>query len=205
MIEQLIATDGSPDLPVQYGSRTWIVPKHYIALHGIKGAGLPQLKFPEVLTAENTIFLHYLYDDGGATIPLTAPDYRDQIFSHVDPDNGRTRHFHIPKLRSSIKQTPVTLESFECLPEQARFVQTNHCIDEAHLERLSAESDYLDQPGIICVFPDQTQLIVDGNHRYIKRTRLGKATMEFWMVPERMWRRSLLRLPSAYDDVDMIP
>jgi hypothetical protein len=29
-------------------TRTWLVPRHYIALHGIRGEDLPTLGFPEV-------------------------------------------------------------------------------------------------------------------------------------------------------------
>lgn len=36
------------DVEVTVGNRSWLVQRHYIALHGIKGADLPTLGFPEV-------------------------------------------------------------------------------------------------------------------------------------------------------------
>ena len=31
------------DLPVTVGRRTWMVPRHFIALHGLRAADLPEL------------------------------------------------------------------------------------------------------------------------------------------------------------------
>jgi hypothetical protein len=39
-----------PTIRVTAGERTWEVPRHFIALHGIRGDQLPQLGFPEVET-----------------------------------------------------------------------------------------------------------------------------------------------------------
>jgi hypothetical protein len=41
-----------PTVIVQVGERRWRVNKHYIALHGLKGADLPTLGFPEIRAEE---------------------------------------------------------------------------------------------------------------------------------------------------------
>lgn len=46
----LIKTLG-PTVKVNVGTRTWEVERHYIALHGVRAAELPDLGFPEVDTA----------------------------------------------------------------------------------------------------------------------------------------------------------
>lgn len=46
-VERLVRQLG-PTIPVTVGGRTWIVPRHYIALHGLKAVELPTLGFPEV-------------------------------------------------------------------------------------------------------------------------------------------------------------
>ena len=48
-VEDLIATKGEK-IMVTTGSppRSWMVPRHYIALHGLKAAELPNLGFEEV-------------------------------------------------------------------------------------------------------------------------------------------------------------
>jgi hypothetical protein len=47
VIEDLIAAQG-PEIPVTVRGRTWLVPQHYIALHGLKAWELPTLGFSEV-------------------------------------------------------------------------------------------------------------------------------------------------------------
>ena len=46
-VERMIVARG-PDMPVTVGERTWLVPRHYIALHGLKSWELPLLGFPQV-------------------------------------------------------------------------------------------------------------------------------------------------------------
>lgn len=52
LVEDLIAIHG-PDLPVRVGGRTWLVPRHYVALHGVKAMELPFLGFQEVTGVED--------------------------------------------------------------------------------------------------------------------------------------------------------
>jgi hypothetical protein len=47
IVERLIAEHGE-SLLVTVGERSWMVPRHYIALHGLKAAELAELGFPEV-------------------------------------------------------------------------------------------------------------------------------------------------------------
>lgn len=46
-VERVIA-DLGPTIAVTVAGRTFLVPRHYIALHGIKASELPTLGFPEV-------------------------------------------------------------------------------------------------------------------------------------------------------------
>ncbi len=46
-VERLIGILGE-DIIVTIGPRSWLVPRHYVALHGLKGAELEFLGFPEV-------------------------------------------------------------------------------------------------------------------------------------------------------------
>ncbi len=48
MVERLIAEAGEETVRVTIEGRTWLVPRHYIALHGLKAQELPSLGFPEV-------------------------------------------------------------------------------------------------------------------------------------------------------------
>jgi hypothetical protein len=46
-VRRLVAELG-PDVPITVAGRTWLVPRHYIALHGVKGGELSALGFAEV-------------------------------------------------------------------------------------------------------------------------------------------------------------
>jgi len=46
-MEEMIQRLGST-MPVTVGGRTWMVPRHYIALHGLKAVEMPFLGFEEV-------------------------------------------------------------------------------------------------------------------------------------------------------------
>ena len=198
-VEQQIVMTGS-DVPVRSGNRTFIVPRHYIALHELKQTDLPKLRFPEML--DKAILIPYAHDSGGVRISLEGPDYRDQYFTHRDPDDDMIRHFHVPKLIDLIKRNPESFEIgvFDITEEQLAFVKQNRGIDETHINQRMSDA-FLDEPGIICIFPDGSQLIVDGNHRFVLRGQRKMRTMGFWMVPEAIWRKSLLRVPSQFDVV----
>jgi hypothetical protein len=49
----LIRANG-PTVKVNVGARTWEVDRHYIALHGLAAADLPELGFPEVEVAKDS-------------------------------------------------------------------------------------------------------------------------------------------------------
>ena len=47
MVERLIATNGE-NVRVVVGRRAWLVPRHYVALHGLQASDLPKLGFVEL-------------------------------------------------------------------------------------------------------------------------------------------------------------
>jgi len=47
LVDRLIATNGE-NVRVVVGRRAWLVPRHYIALHGLKADDLPHLGFVEL-------------------------------------------------------------------------------------------------------------------------------------------------------------
>jgi hypothetical protein len=188
MTQLLNATEG-PHVAVQIKHRIWLVQRHYFVLHG--PVNLDKMKFPELL--EDGVYLPFLYDTDGARISTAHLDHTNQVFSHVDNDDGTERHFHIPKLQrlADEKVKGVELIEFGIIAPHVQFVIDNRGVDEFHInERLT--DDMLEKPGLMCAWPDGTQLVVDGNHRYVARFRRGKPHMAFWVFPEAVWRRSLL-------------
>ena len=50
MVQQQVDEHGE-NIDVTLGFRRWKIPRHFIALHGLKAAELEQLGFPEVTDA----------------------------------------------------------------------------------------------------------------------------------------------------------
>lgn len=49
LVDSIIAERGGDQyIPVTVGKRTWLVQRHYIALHGLKAKELPRLGFEEI-------------------------------------------------------------------------------------------------------------------------------------------------------------
>jgi len=46
-VEMIVAVLGS-HMEVTINGRTWLVQRHYLALHGLRGADLPRLGFEEI-------------------------------------------------------------------------------------------------------------------------------------------------------------
>jgi hypothetical protein len=50
VVEEFVRLHGT-HIRVTVGGRTWLVQRHYIALHGLKAAELPRLGFEEITAA----------------------------------------------------------------------------------------------------------------------------------------------------------
>ena len=50
-VNEMIRLKG-PNLVVTVNGRSWIVPRHYLALHGLKGSEVASLGFPEIRREE---------------------------------------------------------------------------------------------------------------------------------------------------------
>ena len=137
------------------------------------------------------IHISFRHKPGFVTVDLAKGlDPDDQIFSHED-DAGVIRHFHIRTLQALA--TSDLLVTRPCDPEIANFISIHH-----NVTNLSRVAFRCHLPGLLCAFDDGTDLIVDGNHRYVWRTMHKMLTMQFYRLPESIWRQSLLILPLGF-------
>lgn len=150
-----------------------------------------------IIIAGNRMFIPYKYGGGGHWIgPET--DYGDETFSFVDYVTGEQWHWHVLRLWQSIRagQPPfdqVDLGEVDLGAADVDFIYRKHGIEDAGLLRLSAKK--LETPGIMCDLPDGTVVVVDGNHRYVRRYRDGLRSMKFYRLTEPQWRTALLDIP----------
>ena len=133
------------------------------------------------------LFLPYLHAPGGRWSDGKR-DYAQQVFSWHNGDTGQVLHFDIQQIMAlmaamvppfdKLRLAEVTIE-----PVDAERVQHQHGIEEAGLARLSAER--LDDPGIMVEYPDGRVTLIDGNHRFVRRYRLGMPAMRMWLLTSR--------------------
>lgn len=137
-------------------------------------------------------FIPFKYAKGGVMIsPVFS--YDDQLFSHKDTE-GTYRHFHIRTLKALVTTNlccPIV--RMDITPDQVAICRQYHGIEEAYLNRMPLR--FVDEPGLICMFKDDTTLLVDGNHRFVYRGDNGYPYMSFYVIPEEVWRNCLLDMP----------
>lgn len=140
-------------------------------------------------------FLPFIHRIGGVWIEMDRPRYGDQIYSHCSLPEHEWRHYHISTLKNLIRRggVPSRKIGVALLPDQVEHVRQRHGIEPDHLQRLTREQ--LREPGIMVMLPDESMILVDGNHRYVRRFELGMPKMWFWVVTEESAKQALVALP----------
>ena len=113
----------------------------------------------------------------------------DQIFSHEDLD-GVVRHFNASAmLRGVVREVvPATFYRITLEEELIDHLVSNHGIEEHHLDRALD----LEEPVLMVEFSDGKSLVIDGNHRLVKRWRLGKKVASAAVVAPGNWEKFLV-------------
>ena len=119
----------------------------------------------------------------------------DQIFSHTD-FSGVTRHFNATAIIRAISYRRITpnFATLDLIPSVIDTIEKHHGVDQVHLDRLT--DDMLSSPILIAEFNDGANLVIDGNHRIVKRFKKGFKTVDAVIVNEPDWT------PYLVTDVD---
>ena len=120
----------------------------------------------------------------------------DQVFSHTDLD-GVQRHFNTSAMVRAILSRQVVPEcGVAPLPEHVvASIRANHGVEEHHLEAVDAN---LDSPCIMVEFEDGKSLVVDGNHRIVRRWDKGLRDVSMIVFKPGQWEQFLIK---GFDDV----
>jgi hypothetical protein len=123
---------------------------------------------------------------------MTVPWLTGEVFVHTDTD-GTVRHFALPLLRQSILDAPRAWHDLTLPidPALAAEIATSGGVEEARVKAYPMAK--IDQPGIGCLFADGKLLLVDGNHRLVKRARLGFHSMRVMACGEAVWKTCLVK------------
>lgn len=110
----------------------------------------------------------------------------DQIFSHVD-GQGAVRHFNTTAITNAILSRVLAPDFATLLltPSVVSHIEQNHGIEPGHLNKIPDEA--LNRPVLLAMFRDNTSLVIDGNHRIVKRYRIGKTTVDALVITEAQW------------------
>lgn len=114
----------------------------------------------------------------------------DEIFSHEDTE-GVTRHFNATQMVRAIVNHQINpiMAVLDLYEDLVRHLIANHGIEEDHLHQIGST---LDSPILLVEFADGTNLIVDGNHRVVKRWQEGLKTVTAAILKPGVWEPYLV-------------
>lgn len=111
-----------------------------------------------------------------------------QVFRHIEP-NGIERAFMVDDMRDAILRRRLPAREAIVALDQDGYdlMMRDRGVEEWKIARLM--HPYLSQPGILCHFnDDDSDLLVDGTHRYVRLWRDGVREMAMYLVAEKFWK-----------------
>lgn len=114
----------------------------------------------------------------------------DEIFSHEDLD-GVTRHFNTSAMVRGVMHSKVTplYRSIDLSESLVAYIEKNHGVEQSHLSNVEHT---IDNPVVLVEFEDGTSLVVDGNHRIVKRWRKGLKSATAMVFKPDQWAEFLV-------------
>jgi hypothetical protein len=139
----------------------------------------------------------YMDGSGDLEIDLSRIDYTKQVFSHLD-DDGVQRHFDINKLYRIAAANPTSFPklAMPITDQQAAHIMRYNGIEQSRVRAITPKRAI--EPGLVLQLDDNTHILLDGNHRYVKRYSMGRSHMRFYVFTEAEARPAMLLIP---DDV----
>jgi hypothetical protein len=122
----------------------------------------------------------------------------ERVFSHMDDETGAISILAIDRLTKSnaYRCIPTTLVEIDF--EFAEFVLHNRGIEMHRLAKL-AVGEFRD-PITFLKWPNGTDLLADGNHRYVAAAIRRAKDIKSKIVPASVWRKFLITdIPKEYD------
>jgi hypothetical protein len=126
-------------------------------------------------------------------------DICQQVFTHRDDENV-FRHFPVDTMFSvAIGLAEAGKSGVRCVkgplePETAAYMRTNQGIEQERIDRLCPP--YLDAPLLAIDWGDKEGVtIIDGNHRYVKKSERGDKYIDVIIFDRFLWEQFLCPLP----------
>lgn len=114
----------------------------------------------------------------------------DQIFSYWRGE--KMLHFNVTLLERMRQQMPNEFRRITLDLDEAQYdlCMKHRGIEEDKVAALKPSN--LREPGMACLLGPDEFTIVDGHHRLVRRYRGGVRVMDFWVMPEEIWRHALV-------------
>lgn len=114
----------------------------------------------------------------------------DEVFSHTSPD-GVVRHFNTSAMVRALFQRKVTPACAVCPLTEGlvSHIRKNHGVEEHHLSSVDSK---LDTPILLVEFETGETLLVDGNHRVVRRWDKGFKTVDVVIFKPGQWEAFLI-------------
>ncbi len=113
----------------------------------------------------------------------------DQAFMHID-DDGVVRHFNATALFEWAVLTAQEVCEIPIDREQAAWIVKNNGVEPSRLAAITHRM--LDDPLLLARFPDDSSIMVDGNHRYVAAVAAGRQTIKAYIIDEKDWSGFLI-------------
>jgi hypothetical protein len=120
---------------------------------------------------------------------------REVLFSWQDPDTGEQLHFAVERLTREVKRLNLEVFRTEIDPKFAEASAKDRGLEPHRLARLLEVPIPDWEPLVFCRMPDDTCVLVDGNHRYYVAWQLGEKYVLAYIVPQDVWSRFIVDFP----------
>jgi hypothetical protein len=118
----------------------------------------------------------------------------EEIFTFSDSHSGLTRSWNATAMVDYAQRHPNEIQRFVIgiEPEIVEMCRTKRGVEQWKLDRLT--EPYLSYPIVMVELESRTHLMVDGNHRYVRRSELGYTTIETYLFMQEQWTRFLVNV-----------
>lgn len=156
----------------------------------------------------NKMFIPFKHSDVRMCVEMTGVFSREsQVFSYQrrNEDNspeGEMIHVAVWPLVEHIAGRAYMFprKTYHVVTEQVDFLIQHNGVEMPHMDRMSRED--AEVPGVLLLWPDGRETIVDGNHRFVKRWLLGLSYMDFYVVTEEQIQPFLLDYPDELAPIE---
>ncbi|MET4190719.1 MULTISPECIES: hypothetical protein [unclassified Bradyrhizobium] len=140
--------------------------------------------------------------------PLFERCKTHEVFTHVDHMTGKVRHFDATMLYEDLKAGKVAhyVDRYHFRGVDLKHIYKNQGVEQWKVDRLTYH--ICRRPILVCRVPDwdgqrECDVIIDGNHRIIRRALHGLRWAMAFVIDPPHWEPYLLPIPEALNHIYM--